>query len=110
MTVTSDNSKKALTVFEVIERFKAMDLVSFKILTGRTHQIRVHSKYIGNPIVNDPEYSTVFDEYKGYGQFLHSERIAFKDMQGNEVEYKAPLPKEFDELLNKLRKENNVKN
>ncbi len=110
MTVTSDNSKKALTIFEVVERFKAVDLVNFKILTGRTHQIRVHSKYIGNPIVNDPEYSTTLDEYSGFGQFLHAERISFIDMQGNEVEYKAKPPKEFDELLNKLRKEKDVKN
>jgi len=110
MTVTAKNSKKALTTFSVRERFEAADLVDFKILTGRTHQIRVHAKYIGNPIINDPEYSTTLDEYKGFGQFLHSQKITFNNMEGEEVTYEAPLPKEFENLLEKLRKDKHVKN
>ena len=57
MAVTSENSKTAITHFKVLERYKNTTLIECKLETGRTHQIRVHMKYIGYPIVNDPMYS-----------------------------------------------------
>ena len=57
MTVTAENSKEAVTHLKVLKRYKEHTLVSLKLETGRTHQIRVHTKYIGYPVYNDPVYT-----------------------------------------------------
>lgn len=102
MKATLDNSKDAKSVFHVIESFKNNEYVEFQIHTGRTHQIRVHSKFYGAPVLNDPEYGkSVFDEE--YGQYLHAYEISFKDRQGKEVKYNAPLPDKFNDKLSELR-------
>ena len=70
MTVTPNNSKKAITHLEVLKRYKAgYTLVKARLETGRTHQIRVHTKYIGYPVYNDPVYSNKSTD--DFGQFLH---------------------------------------
>ncbi len=103
MKAQKDNSKNAKSTFRVLESFKNNEYVEFKIHTGRTHQIRVHSKFIGAPILNDPEYNkNVFD--LDFGQFLHSSEISFKDEKGKEVIYNANLPKKFIDKLNEFRK------
>ncbi|MFP3681682.1 pseudouridine synthase, partial [Pseudomonas sp. SIMBA_041] len=56
MAVVFENSKPAITHFVVLERFKEHTLVELKLETGRTHQIRVHMKYIGYPLAGDPKY------------------------------------------------------
>lgn len=56
MTVTRENGKHAVTHFEVIERFDDFTVVECQLETGRTHQIRVHMKYIGFPLAGDPKY------------------------------------------------------
>ena len=104
MTVTSTGSKEAITIFKVVERFLNNDLVEFKLLTGRTHQIRVHAKYIGNPIYNDPVYGTTLDkENESFGQYLHAQKISFTDLNGKEVSFEAELPKVFKNKLEKAK-------
>ena len=70
MTVTENNSKNAITHLKVLKRYENNTLVSLKLETGRTHQIRVHMKYIGYPVFNDPVYN--HQVIKELGQFLHS--------------------------------------
>ena len=74
MTVTSINSKNAITHFKVLERFNNYTLIECILETGRTHQIRVHMKYINHPIVNDPIYGKVVSGYLEFGQLLHSKK------------------------------------
>lgn len=76
MEVTSKNSKEAVTNFKVLERFKNVTLLELKLETGRTHQIRVHLKYIGHPVCNDPVYSNN-KNIDNYGQLLHAREITF---------------------------------
>ncbi len=102
MKATLENSKNAKSIFNVLESFKDNEYVEFKILTGRTHQIRVHSKFIGAPVLNDPEYGKkIFDPE--FGQFLHAKKISFIDMNGVERNFEVPLPKEIEDKLNELR-------
>ena len=76
MEVTSKNSKEAITNFKVLERFNNSTLLELKLETGRTHQIRVHLKYIGHPVCNDPMYSNN-KNIDNYGQLLHAREITF---------------------------------
>ena len=76
MEVTSKNSKEAITNFKVLERYKNVTLLELKLETGRTHQIRVHMKYIGHPVCNDPVYSGN-KNIDNYGQLLHAKEISF---------------------------------
>ncbi len=102
MKATLENSKPAKSIFNVIESFKDNEYVEFKILTGRTHQIRVHSKFVGAPVLNDPEYGRkVFDPE--FGQFLHAKKISFIDMDGIERNFEVELPKQMVDKLNELR-------
>lgn len=101
MTVTDKNSKKAITHLTVLKRYKDYTLVSLILDTGRTHQIRVHMKYIGYPIYNDPVYSN--KKATEFGQFLHSYKINFEEpITKEKLEFIAPLPKEFQNFLNTL--------
>ena len=72
----SRNNQQKLTYGEVIERFKNVTLLELKLETGRTHQIRVHMKYINHPVCNDPVYSNN-KNIDNYGQLLHAKEISF---------------------------------
>ena len=99
MTVTSMNSKKAITHFKVLETFNNYSLIECKLETGRTHQIRVHMKYINHPVVNDPLYGKCFD--KDYGQLLHSYKIKFPHPRTNEIlEFEIKPSDKFMDLVN----------
>jgi 23S rRNA pseudouridine1911/1915/1917 synthase len=104
MKVTSQGSKEGLTLFEVVDKFESNDFIKFKLLTGRTHQLRVHADYVGAPILNDLVYSRNRHTATNFGQFLHAETISFIDLEGNEVTYNAPLPSEFTSKLKELKK------
>lgn len=105
MTVTSNHSKEAKTHFKVIERFHKFTLVECRLETGRTHQIRVHMQYIGHPVAGDPKYS-YRKPYVNNGQLLHAHQLSFiQPSTKEEITVHAELPKEFDEILNKLRME-----
>ncbi|MFJ7976325.1 RluA family pseudouridine synthase [Peribacillus sp. JNUCC 23] len=106
MTVTDENSKNAVTHFRVIERFKNFTHVECQLETGRTHQIRVHMKYIGYPLAGDPKYGPR-KTLDINGQALHAGLLGFVHPRSKEyIEFEAPLPKEFEELLDYLTKSN----
>lgn len=102
-TVTDRNSKHAVTHFTVVERFGDYSLLELKLETGRTHQIRVHMKYIGHPLVGDP----VYGKSKGIklnGQALHAAVLGFvHPSTGEYMEFSAPMPSDMIELLTILR-------
>lgn len=106
MAVTNKNSKNAITHIEVIKRYKNYTLVKCLLETGRTHQIRVHTKYIGYPVFNDPIYSN--KPCTEFGQFLHSYSMEFNHpITKKHLYFECPLPKEFQDFLNKLEIEEN---
>ncbi|MBE7054225.1 MAG: RluA family pseudouridine synthase [Ruminococcaceae bacterium] len=106
MTVTSSNSRNAVTHFEVNERFYNTSYVTCKLETGRTHQIRVHMKYIGHPVLGDPVYGAKRNFYSLKGQALHARTLGFIHPSTNEyMEFSAPLPEYFEVLLTRLREE-----
>ncbi|EGQ4045932.1 RluA family pseudouridine synthase [Staphylococcus pseudintermedius] len=100
-----DDGKEAVTHFNVIERFKNYTLVECELETGRTHQIRVHMKYIGYPLVGDPKYGPKKTLEIG-GQALHAGLIGFEHPKtGEYIERFAPLPAEFEAVIEQVRKE-----
>lgn len=104
MTVTDENSKEAVTHFTVLKRFKDFTLVECQLETGRTHQIRVHMKYIGYPLAGDPKYGPK-KTLPINGQALHAGILGFVHPRTEEYkEFEAPLPQEFQEMLELLEK------
>ncbi|HEY2420497.1 MAG TPA: RluA family pseudouridine synthase [Neobacillus sp.] len=102
MTVV-DNGKHAVTHFQVLERFKDFTFVECQLETGRTHQIRVHMKYIGFPLAGDPKYGPK-KTLDINGQALHAGILGFTHPRTNEyLEFEAPLPDIFESLLRELR-------
>lgn len=100
MCVTSENSKKAVTHFKVLKRYEDYTLLRLILDTGRTHQIRVHMKYIGHPVYNDPVYGKAYNDF---GQFLHSASIDFEQPTTHEhLHFECDVPKEFQDFLNTL--------
>ncbi len=99
-----DNGKHAVTHFNVLERFKDFTFIECKLETGRTHQIRVHMKYIGYPLVGDPKYGPRKTLDIG-GQALHAGILGFEHPRtGQYLEFEAPLPSYFENLLEDFRK------
>ncbi|PLR77565.1 RluA family pseudouridine synthase [Bacillus sp. V3-13] len=102
MTVV-DNGKHAVTHFQVLERFADFSYIECQLETGRTHQIRVHMKYIGFPLAGDPKYGPRKTLDIG-GQALHAGVLGFAHPRtGEYLEFEAPLPPDFQQLLDKLR-------
>jgi 23S rRNA pseudouridine1911/1915/1917 synthase len=97
--------KAAVTHFTVLEQFKDYSLVKCVLETGRTHQIRVHMKYIGHPLAGDPLYGPK-KTLTGHGQFLHAETLGFYQPSTHKwLEFSAPLPAIFEKQLENLRRE-----
>jgi 23S rRNA pseudouridine1911/1915/1917 synthase len=93
--------KDARTNITVLKRYHDYTLVSVVLETGRTHQIRVHTSYIGYPVFNDPVYSK--EVILGFGQFLHSKTLKFTHpILKTTLEFDSPLPKVFQDYLNNL--------
>ncbi|AVF21697.1 putative RNA pseudouridine synthase YlyB [Paenibacillus larvae subsp. larvae] len=102
-TVTEKNSKEAVSHFVVMERFGDYTLTELKLETGRTHQIRVHMKFIGHPLVGDPAYGKSKKEWIR-GQALHAAVLGFKHPMTREyLEFEAPLPEDMKQLIHSLR-------
>src|SRR5690606_14702575 len=121
--VTNRKGKAALTDYEVLETFGLYSFVRLQIHTGRTHQIRVHMKHLGHPIVVDELYgnpapillSAIKKKYR-LGKYteeerpllgrlgLHAWQLHFTDNNGAAQQLEAPLPKDMQALLNQLRK------
>ncbi len=106
MAVTK-SGKPAITHFKVLKRYSNQyTLLELKIDTGRTHQIRVHLSEIGHPVVGDEVYSNGKNPFGVKGQMLHSRRIEFTHPTTQErMVIEAPLPKYFQEIIEKLDKE-----
>ncbi|WP_242144491.1 MULTISPECIES: RluA family pseudouridine synthase [unclassified Bacillus cereus group] len=99
-----ENGKHAVTHFQVLERFKDFTLVECRLETGRTHQIRVHMKYIGYPLAGDPKYGPKKTLHLN-GQALHAGILGFNHPRtGEYLQFEAPAPAIFEETLNILRK------
>ncbi|BBD90270.1 RluA family pseudouridine synthase [Staphylococcus caprae] len=99
-----DDGKDAVTHFNVLEHFKDYTLIECELETGRTHQIRVHMKYIGFPLVGDPKYGPKKTLDIG-GQALHAGVIGFEHPVTHEyIERSSELPKEFKDLLEDIRR------
>ena len=102
MAVRKDG-KEAITHIKVIKRYEKYTLIRVKIDTGRTHQIRVHMAEIGYPVVGDEVYSNGKNEFNVHGQMLHSTSLDFiHPITGKQMHFEAPLPKYFEDVLNKL--------
>lgn len=98
--------KKAVTHYEVIERYNGYTLIKCILETGRTHQIRVHMASIGFPLVGDPLYGFKKQRFKLNGQMLHAKTLGFIHPTKNEyVEFTTELPEYFVAVINKLRNE-----
>lgn len=102
------DGRNAVMHFEVLKRYRDYTFVKCILETGRTHQIRVHMKYIGHPLVGDPLYGPK-KTIKGNGQFLHAGKLGFvHPTTGKLLIFEAPLPKIFQECLEKLDKTNRL--
>ncbi|WP_226566914.1 RluA family pseudouridine synthase [Bacillus stratosphericus] len=103
MTVTKGNAKQAVTHFDVIERFQDFTLVECRLETGRTHQIRVHMKYIGYPLAGDPKYGPR-KTVDFNGQLLHAGVLGFDHPRtGEYMEFTAPIPADMQTFIDSLR-------
>jgi 23S rRNA pseudouridine1911/1915/1917 synthase len=115
--------KESITEYEVLDSFRLFSHMQFRILTGRTHQIRVHMKFIGHPIVCDDLYgdgkpffiSQLKNNYKQSQKeeeerpllnrlALHASMLRLKSVKGEELTLEAPLPKDLRAALNQLNK------
>jgi 23S rRNA pseudouridine1911/1915/1917 synthase len=121
-----DHGKEAITHYRVIERLGYVTLIECVLETGRTHQIRVHMKYIGHPLFNDDFYGgdkivkgTVYAKYKQFvdncfsicpRHALHAKTLGFVHPSTNkEIFFETPLPEDMAQLIEKWRKYSNSK-
>jgi 23S rRNA pseudouridine1911/1915/1917 synthase len=96
--------REAITEFSVLKRFKDKDnkftCLAVRPKTGRTHQIRVHMKFVNHPVVHDSLYNPGKPCPKGFDRLaLHARTLEFKDLKGNTVKIESPLPKEFENVI-----------
>lgn len=111
MTVTDKNSKNAITHITILKRFynSNITLIKANLETGRTHQIRVHMKYLGYPLLGDLTYGSENKNFKVKGHLLHARILGFIHPNKNTyVEFESKIPDEFQNILDIL--ENREKN
>jgi 23S rRNA pseudouridine1911/1915/1917 synthase len=102
MAITAVGSREARTHFRVLQRFARHTLLLLQLETGRTHQIRLHLKAIGHPVVGDPVYGSgsIFKRAPLKRQFLHSHQLSFTHpLTGETMELEAPLPADLQAVL-----------
>jgi len=114
VNVDEKNGVEAITLYEPIKVFNDCTLLKVNLLTGRTHQIRVHMKHINHPLVNDQKYGNANSDilgrkYKMENYFLHAKKLCFHNLKGNmsylnEKEFIAPLFDSEARLINRLMK------
>lgn len=98
------HGKEAITHYRLLENLQNASLLECRLETGRTHQIRVHMKSIGHPLLGDPLYGTKKNLYAIKGQALHAMVLGFVHPRSGEyMEFSADYPEDFQKLLNKLR-------
>ena len=100
------SGRDAITDYKVVKRYVGYTLCEFSLHTGRTHQIRVHAKHIGHPVVGDKEYGFKNQKFKLEGQLLHAGKLSFIHPSTNKkVAFECPLPDYFIKVLNGLKDE-----
>ena len=103
MAVNYRNGKRAVTHYRVLERFGDYTYIECRLETGRTHQIRVHMSHIGHPLLGDEIYGPAKCPFRLQGQCLHAMVLGFlHPVTGEYLEFTAPLPEYFEQLLRKL--------
>ena len=103
MAINEKNGKPAVTHYKVLERFGNYTYIECQLETGRTHQIRVHMASKGHPLLGDVLYGPTKCPFKLQGQCLHAMVLGFMHPStGEYMEFDAPLPKYFEDLLRKL--------
>jgi 23S rRNA pseudouridine1911/1915/1917 synthase len=119
MTVTRLKGRESLTQYQVLERFDLCDLLSIRLKTGRTHQIRVHLSYLNHPVLGDPEYGGrqkwikgIHDKYRTFAQnllilidrqALHAKKLGFIHPRTKKYnEFESSLPEDIENVLNFL--------
>lgn len=106
MAINHKNGKKAITHFRVKDRFRDTSLIECRLETGRTHQIRVHMKYINYPLIGDPVYGPKKSNYHFKGQALHAQVLGFVHPRTGEfMRFEVEPPADFQGLLRKLREQ-----
>ncbi|MBQ0065519.1 MAG: RluA family pseudouridine synthase [Firmicutes bacterium] len=104
MTVTAQNSKEAVTHFQVIENFAQFSYIKCQLETGRTHQIRVHMAYIEHPIAGDPKYAYRKTIPTKNGQLLHAHKLEFVHPRTKEnMSFTVEMEEEFASVLKQLQ-------
>lgn len=105
MSTLAKNGREAVTHYRVLERFGNFTYIQCRLETGRTHQIRVHMAGIGHPLLGDSVYGPKKCPFpKLQGQTLHAKTLGFLHPKtGEYVEFTAPLPDYFTNLVGKLR-------
>lgn len=104
MSTHATSAKNAVTHYQVLEHFENYSYVECTLETGRTHQIRVHMSSIGHPVLGDVLYGPAKCPFKLQGQTLHAKILGITHpSSGKYMEFDAPLPEYFQELLEKLR-------
>ena len=95
--------RRAVTHYRILRKYHGYTLVRFELETGRTHQIRVHARHIGHPVVGDPVYGKADKKFGLRGQLLHaSTLILTQPTTGERLEFNSPLPDYFRAVLQKL--------
>ena len=103
MAVSNNSGRVAITHYKVLERFPRYTFMEYELKTGRTHQIRVHSKFLGHPIVGDPVYGGS-NKFNLNGQLLHAYKLQLiHPKTGEEMTFEAPIPAYFGKVLSELR-------
>lgn len=98
------SGRNAVTDFKVLERFQNYTLCEFSLKTGRTHQIRVHAKHIGHPIVGDKEYGYKNQKFNLEGQLLHARQLEFVHPRtGKKVKFESKIPEYFIKVLKSVK-------
>lgn len=106
--------KKAISAFKVLKEFEldlrhSLSLLEVEIMTGRTHQIRVHMAAIAHPVAGDSSYGDgnmnkrLKEAYGLKRQFLHAYSLEFKDLAGKKISLKCDLPKELESILDQIK-------
>ncbi len=105
--VPKEKGRLAATNWQVVKRYaEGLTLVRFSLETGRTHQIRVHCRHLGFPIVGDPLYGSKKQRFRLNGQLLHAYRLTLTHPRtGERMSFEAPLPAYFADVLQKLTEE-----
>lgn len=102
--VPMGKGKLAITNYKVLEEFKGYSLVEYELKTGRTHQIRVHSAFIGHPILGDKVYGKPDERWGLVGQALCACKISFTHPRtGQDMTFEVPLPDWFNKVLDDLK-------